>query len=522
MYWADKIANEIIDSKQHLPYWVDDMKTPSGRVHIGSVRAVVTHDLIRRALFDLGKKVTFTYVLEDHDPMDGLPIYVDQEKYRQEMGKPLFMIPSPEPGYKSYGRRWGEEYIEIFNKIGVHPKIIWGSELYMSGKMNNAVQLCLDKASEIRKIYKKFYKKERPKDWYPFSPRCGKCNKISTTTVTAWDGEKVTYECKIDGLEWTKGCGNKGKASPFSSNNYFAGKLPWKVEWPCKWNVIGVTIEGAGKDHMSAGSSHDFAKLMCKNVLNYPVPYAFSHEFFLVGGRKMSSSKGFGSSALEVSEIIPPYLVRFMISRVKFSKQIDFDPFGMTIPNLFDEYDKCAGEYWDNKGTVNARIFEVSQVSSKQPKMHFLPRFRDIANYSQLPNIKLEKRFEEIKGSKLTDIEIKDLYDRLTYVFIWLSKYAPDEYKYQISIKSVDDLNLSEIQWRFLNDLGNIWQKVSEPENLQSEIFRLIKKIDINTKDAFKALYTVVLDKDHGPRAGWLLKKFPKKDIIGRLTSNQK
>ena len=236
----------------------------------------------------------------------------------------------------------------------------------------------------------------------------------------------------------------------------------------------------------------------------------------------MSSSKGFGSSALEVSEIIPPYLVRFMISRVKFSKQIDFDPFGMTIPNLFDEYDKCAGEYWDNKGTVNARIFEVSQVSSKQPKMHFLPRFRDIANYSQLPNIKLEKRFEEIKGSKLTDIEIKDLYDRLTYVFIWLSKYAPDEYKYQISIKSVDDLNLSEIQWRFLNDLGNIWQKVSEPENLQSEIFRLIKKIDINTKDAFKALYTVVLDKDHGPRAGWLLKKFPKKDIIGRLTSNQK
>ncbi len=505
-----------------MPYWVDDMKTPSGRVHIGSVRAVVTHDLIRRALSDKGKRATFTYVLEDHDPMDGLPVYVDQVEYRKHMGKPLFLIPSPEPGYESYGKRWGEEYIEIFTKIGVYPKIIWGSELYKSGKMNAVIKLCLDKAEQIRKIYQKLYKKGHLSNWYPFNARCEKCDKISTTVVTDWDGEKVTYECKVDAVDWTTGCGHHGQVTPFSDKDYFAGKLPWKVEWPCKWKVIGVTIEGAGKDHMSAGSSHDFAKLMCKDILDYPVPYAFSHEFFLVGGKKMSSSKGLGSSALEVSKIIPPYLVRFMIARVKYSKQIDFDPFGLTIPDLFDHYDKCAQEYWNGKKTAGARIYEVSQVTNKPSKQHFVPRFRDVANYSQLPNVKLSKLFEENKGSRLTDYEEKVLKERLNYAVIWLSKYAPEEYKYQMSTKPLDEIDLSSEQWVFLNELAVVWQLVGDPEQLQGDIFKLIKKVNITTKAAFKALYTVVLDKTYGPRAGWLLKKFPKKAIIERLTLNKK
>ncbi|MBI3443175.1 lysine--tRNA ligase [Candidatus Woesebacteria bacterium] len=264
MYWADRIAEEIISSGKYKPYWVDDMKTPSGRVHIGSVRAVITHDLIYKALRDQGVKATFSYVLEDHDPMDGLPIYLDQEEYKKHLGKPLYMIPSPEPGYKSYGERWGKEYIEIFNKVGCKPKIIWGSELYLTGKMNEAIELCLDSADKIRKIYKKLYKKILPDNWYPFNIICEKCGKISTTIVSAWDGEEVTYECKIDAVDWTQGCGQKGKISPFDGN----GKLPWKVEWPCKWKVIGVTIEGAGKDHMSAGGSHDFAKLNSKSKVH--------------------------------------------------------------------------------------------------------------------------------------------------------------------------------------------------------------------------------------------------------------
>ena len=83
MFWADKVASEIISSGKYKPYWVDDMKTPSGRVHVGALRGVVVHDLVYKALKDKGVKAKFTYVFEDHDPMDDIPSYLSREKYEK-------------------------------------------------------------------------------------------------------------------------------------------------------------------------------------------------------------------------------------------------------------------------------------------------------------------------------------------------------------------------------------------------------------------------------------------------------
>lgn len=523
MHWADRIAKEIIASGKYKPYWVDDMKTPSGRVHIGSVRAALTHELIYRSLKDLGKNVTFSYVLEDHDPMDGLPVYVDQEEYKKHLGKPLYAVPSPDPGYKSFGERWGNEYIEVFNKIGVHPKIIWGSELYRSGKMNDMVRVCLDKAELIRGIYKTLYGKGRPKDWFPFQIVCEKCGKLSTTVVYNWDGELVSYKCKIDGLEWTKGCGNEGKVSPFSTEDRIAGKLPWKVEWPCKWKVIGVTVEGAGKDHMSAGSSHDFAKLVCKKVLGSEVPYHFSHEFFLVGGRKMSSSKGLGSSAKEVSEIIPPYLVRFMIAKVKFNEQINFDPVGtMAIPDLFDDYDKAWEAYNDGGEEKLMRMFVLSQIAKppQKEKGFFVPRFRDVANYlSQgLSESEIVEKISEIKGGKIDDSEYDVLLERVKYAKVWLSGYAPHEYRFEITEEVPEAVkNLTDEQKKYLEKIPSIFNDDETAENLQIALYELAKEAGLSTKDAFEAIYKAFINKTHGPRAGMLLVNFGRDKVTNRV-----
>ena len=506
MFWADKIADEIIKSGRYKPYWVDDMKTPSGRVHIGSVRAVLTHELIYKALKHREKKIDFSYVLEDHDPMDGLPVYVDQEEYKKHLGKPLYLVPSSEPGFKSFADRWGQEYIEIFNKLGVYPKIIWGSELYRSGKMNDTVRLCLNKAGIIRGIYKTLYKKKRPKNWYPFQVLCEKCQKISTTVVTDWDGKKVIYECRVDGLDWTKGCGHKGSVSPFSDEKKIAGKLPWKVEWSCKWKVIGITIEGAGKDHMSAGGSHDFAEIMCKKVLNYPVPYAFSHEFFLVGGKKMSSSKGLGSSAKEISEILPAYLIRFLIARVRFNKQISFDPVGMTIPDLFDNYDKCAISFWKKDGSDKARIYELSQVD-KPHKETELPRFRDIANYI---NLGVDPR------TKFKDTET--LKERIKYAKIWLDKYAPKEEIFKISDAVPNEVgDLTSLQKKYLEKLSELVEDENNSESLEKKIYKLAKDLNVPSRDAFGAIYITLLGKTHGPKAALLILGKDKSKIIKRL-----
>lgn len=506
MYWADELAERITQSGKHKPYWVDDMKTPSGRVHIGSVRAVVTHELIYRALLDRGVKATFSYVLDDHDPMDSLPSYLDEKKYRQHLGKPLYKIPSPEKGYQSYGHRWGQEYVEVFNAMGVKPKIIWGSELYLSGKMNEMIRSCLDRADEIRKIYKELYGKGKPKDWFPFYAHCENCGKLSTVAVTDWDGQRVTYECRKNAVDWTEGCGHKGKVSPFDGN----GKMPWKVEWACKWKVVGVTVEGAGKDHMTAGGSHDVAKLICKRVIDYPVPFAFSHEFFLVGGRKMSSSKGLGSSAKEVSNILPPYLIRFMIARVNYNRAIDFDPGGMTIPDLFDDYDDAALSYWEKKDKKLARIYELSQVTGKPPAKHFLPRFRDVATFIQHPEIDTADRFADLKGARLTAKELAVLEERTKYARIWLDGYAPRDSVFAPTRDVPKEAkHLTEAQKAFLHSvvtlLGKTWKNADE---LQQALYLQSKAMDIPSTEAFSALYLALIGKEHGPRAAWLLLKY--------------
>ena len=181
MFWADRVAEKIIKSNKHKPYWVDDMKTPSGRIHVGSLRGIITHDLIYKALLDTGVKATFSYVIDDHDPMDGLPVYLDEQKYKKYMGQPLNTIPSPKAGYKSYAQYFAKDFIEVFNACDCQPRIIWASQLYQSGKMNAGIKKVLDSALKIRRIYQKISGSAKPDDWYPFQIICPKCGKSLTS-----------------------------------------------------------------------------------------------------------------------------------------------------------------------------------------------------------------------------------------------------------------------------------------------------------------------------------------------------
>lgn len=524
MFWADRIAKEIISSGNYKPYWVDDMKTPSGRIHVGSLRGVLIHELTWRALRDAGKKSAFTYVFDDHDPMDALPHYLDKNKWEKYLGQPLFSVPSPERGADNYAQFYAQEFTGVFNKLGCHPQILWSSQLYKSGKMNDGVKICLDKAEVIRKIYEELYKKKMAPDWYPFQVVCPKCGKELTTKVYKWDGEKVYFKCHIDGLDWTRGCGFEGSVSPFSSEGKFVGKLSWKVEWPVKWQVIGITIEGAGKDHMSAGGSHDVAKLVCKKVLKYPVPFPIPYEFFLLGGKKMSSSKGLGSSAKEVSEIMPPYLLRFLFTRTDYKQAINFEPLGtMVIPDLFDEYDRCWQEFNKTGDQDLARAFELAQIDKIPQKMKnlFIPRFRDIVNFIQnIPLKEISNKFKEEKGKLLNFEEEKILRERIDYAALWINKYAPDKLRFQLeAVKSAGISKLSENQRKYLTQVPPLLDIYNNVDGLNLALYNKAKELGIDSKEAFKALYQTLLGKDHGPRAAWLLLSSKKEDINARINN---
>src|SRR3989338_5970802 len=152
MFWVDNVVSEL--NKRKLPLeCVDDAKTPSGRIHVGSLRGIVVHDLVYKALKSAGVNAKYTYIFDNHDPMDALPNYLPKEKFEKYLGLPLFKVPSPEKGFNNYAEYYAFEFKNVFNKIGCNPEILWTADLYKSGKMNPLIKECLDKAPEIRKIY---------------------------------------------------------------------------------------------------------------------------------------------------------------------------------------------------------------------------------------------------------------------------------------------------------------------------------------------------------------------------------
>ena len=239
----------------------------------------------------------------------------------------------------------------------------------------------------------------------------------------------------------------------------------------------------------------------------------------------MSSSKGLGLKARDLTKLLPPSVGRFLFTRTDYHRAIEFDPVGtMAIPDLFDEYDRCWQAYNEEGDEELSHAFEYAQTGEVPTRQNglFIPRFRDIANLRQLPNIDLQGKFGGNEGAPFSEVEQEILGERLTYTAVWLSNYAPDEYRYQISLKRFDEITLSQEQWKFLNDLSIIWPKINDPEMLQSEIFRLATLTGIGHKEAFQALYVVTLDKSHGPRAGWLLKRFTPEVMVDRLTINKR
>src|SRR3989344_3959316 len=111
MFWADRIAEEIAKARgKSAPLLVRDEKTVSGRVHVGSMRGVAIHGAVHEALTDKGVENVFKYELNDFDPMDDIPSYLDRAVFEEHLGKPLKNIPSPEPGFASFAEYFGSEF----------------------------------------------------------------------------------------------------------------------------------------------------------------------------------------------------------------------------------------------------------------------------------------------------------------------------------------------------------------------------------------------------------------------------
>ncbi len=517
MFWADRIATEIVARfGTGKPVLIRDEKTLSGQVHIGSLRGVVIHGAISEALNDAGTPNVYKYEFNDFDPMDGIPSYLDEAKYIPYLGMPLKNIPSPEPGYENFAEYYGAEFKQVIEKAGYNPEFYRSSELYLNGKMDGVIRTALERAADIRRIYKEVSGGERKEDWLPLSVICPTCGKLSTTLASGFDGDTVQVICRD--LDWVKGCGFSGRVSPFGGK----AKLPWKVEWPAKWVVVEVLVEGAGKDHSTKGGARDVANHISKEVFGYESPFDVPYEFFLVGGQKMSSSKGRGSSAKAISDLVPAKILRLALIGKEITQAFNFDPTGDTIPVLYDLYDKLAEGYRTTKDDDYARLFEFIHPERKLPPEDvFLPRFSQIAFLTQMPHLKIEQEAERLKGAPLTDADMVELAERAEYAQYWIQQCAPEKFVFTLQQTlpgAAKDLNQNQKKGlTVLKEFIEAADDMPSGEEIQQKLHAIKEEMGIQPAELFSALYLAFLGKTYGPKVGWFLSVLDKPFVLVRL-----
>ncbi len=518
MFWADRIGDEIRDArkpKNGRSFIIRDEKTLSGRVHIGSMRGVAIHGAVAEALSEMGVANEYRYELNDFDPFDTVPGYLDQEKFKEHLGKPLYTVPSPEPGFANYAEYFGAELKGVIEKAGFAPSYYRTTELYQSGKMDVSIKAALTRVADVRRILKEVSGSEKDESWLPISVVCEKCGKMMTTRAHDFDGETVAYACDRSPDE-TVPCGHTGRVSPFKGG----GKLFWKVDWAAKWVAEGVDIEGAGKDHSTKGGARDVANHIAKEIFDFEPPFDIPYEFFLVGGAKMSSSKGRGSSAKEMSDLFTSQVLRLILIGKDINQQIDVDPGGDSVPKMFDWYDDLTQGVRDGKSDDYARLYALCQVPGERAELSapWQMRFREVAFIVQMPHLSLLDEANKGKGADLTEEEVVKLHERADYAKFWLSTYAPPEFKYVLQ-ESMPQLTLSETQKKALTALheyvsGDV---LRSGEDIHLRLHELKSEIPIEPKELFSAIYGVFLNRTSGPKAGWFLSVLPRDFLLKRL-----
>jgi lysyl-tRNA synthetase class 1 len=520
MEWADELAARVSG-----PQVVNDSKTPSGTVHVGSLRGPIILDVITRALRAAGHQTTLLYGVDDLDAMDAQAL-LTPDAIETAMGRPLAHIPDQvEDGHASYARHHAQVFIDLFADLGVKPdRYYWMSDIYPTGEMDPFIRTALDRAHVVRDLYRRVSNVQHPDTWHPVLVICESCGKVGTTIVTKWDGDRVFYECRGELVTWARGCGHSGWIAPFGGR----AKLPWNLEWAAQWSLFGVTIEPCGKDLATAGGSRDRSDAVAREVFEREPPINVAYEFLNVGGKKMSTSKGRGTAAHRIVEVLPPEPLRTLMIRSRPQTAIDFEPEGTdAVPRLFDEFDRLgsavAGR--DVKGDLPPGFDSIFRYALRDPSADvdaeaaaFRPSFSHLAFLLQVPGADIPALMATEKGSALTEREAAILGERIAAARVWLDDYAPERARMRVQDalpETVDELDAA--QRAFLATLAEDADMRRSGDDWQTAIFQTATAGGLPAGKAFQALYQAFLGRPNGPRAGWLLASLDRAFVVERL-----
>jgi lysyl-tRNA synthetase class 1 len=494
-HWADQVAHELLAKQpRHL---LSTGITPSGEYHVGHLREVLTAEGVRCALREQGADCQLNYVADTMDPLRRVYGFLDPERYKPHVGKPLCDIPCPCDEHASYAEHFLQPFLQAMQTLGVELEVHQAHELYRGGHLDDQIITALESTEAIKAILHEVTGKAMADDWSPYNPVCEACGRLAGTRVTGFDvaARTVSYACD---------CGHETTA-PVSQ----AGKLTWRVDWPARWQALGVTAEPFGKDHASRGGSYDTGKRIMREVFDGEPPHPIPYEWIgLKGQGDMSSSKGNLVSIVNVTQAIPPDVVRYLIFRVKPMRRIAFDP-GLPLLNLMDEYDNLSSNNRDARAADLARITEMDSIG--------VP-FRHLVNLVQITDGDVAKIQAILKRHNLPVSDAAILQKRVDFAAYWVERFSPPDSRLRLQPTLPERaVDLTPPQRHVLALLDQRLQPDMDGDAIHTLIYALAEESGLAAKDVFEAVYIAFLDRTRGPRAGWFLRSLEPDFVHARL-----
>jgi lysyl-tRNA synthetase class 1 len=519
LHWTERIADAVEKNVRETrgagaPIVCQSGISPSGPIHLGNMREIISVHLVAEELRARGWPVTHVHSWDDFDRLRKVPSDAPDEM-TQYIGTPLSDVPDPWGQYDSYASRFISEFEQAMDKLCIHPKYVRESTAYRSGVYNKQIKQAIEKRFEIFDILAQYQSEDRAEkaanerraEYYPFRVYCQSCGK-DTTRITAYDDGLITYSCD-----------NCGHQASFNLDREVRGKLVWKVDWPMRWSFEGVDFEPGGEDHSSPGGSLSVGRQIVGRIFGGRAPYYVGYAFVGMAGRsKISSSEGTTATPLAGLEIFEPSVLRWLYVRRNISQSLTID-FGKGVQRTYDEWDAFVERINKNSGSrIDQLVFDRSVKTSScaaarsrvTASFRLLSSSADITqgNRDQIMRIVNQHRDEP-------PLNESDIEPRLSCAIRWAEEYLPEDEHTRVA-DSFNSAAYAKLSPENKEGISLLIEKLDENWSLQALthlIYGIPKTLLGLPMDAeptqplkeaqrsfFVALYSLICDRDTGPR----------------------
>ncbi|MDO0912710.1 lysine--tRNA ligase [Streptomyces sp. DT2A-34] len=554
--WVSRFADEVIEESERRapgkPVVVASGLSPSGPIHLGNLREVMTPHLVADEIRRRGHQVRHLISWDDYDRYRKVPAGIAgvDESWAQHIGKPLTSVPAPKgSAYPNWAEHFKAAMIEALAELGVEFDGISQTAQYTSGVYREQILHAMKHRGDIDAVLAQYRtkpkggakKSQKPVDeaeleaaegsgaageddgssgsagYFPYKPYCGNCEK-DLTTVTSYidDTTELSYTCNECGFSETVRLGEFNR-----------GKLVWKVDWPMRWAYEGVIFEPSGVDHSSPGSSFQVGGQIV-GIFGGKQPIGPMYAFVGISGMaKMSSSRGGVPTPADALKIMEPQLLRWLYARRRPNQSFKI-AFDQEIQRLYDEWDKLDAKVADGSALpadVAAHSRAVRTAGGELPRTARPLPYRTLASVADITAghqdqaLRILSELDPENPLGALD-EARPRYDKAE---AWINTQVPADQRTIVRdepdaelLKSLDEASQQSLRL-LLDGLESHWSldglthlvygvpKVQAGFSADATPKELPPEIKTAQRAFFALLYHLLVGRDTGPRLPTLL-----------------